>query len=61
MFHQGMLVRHPKSGLGKIVALSGSGPDRTATVDFIAPPRREKIVLAESPLRPVKGCVEDLR
>jgi hypothetical protein len=33
-FREGMLVRHPEYGLGKIVALSGIGPRRTATVNL---------------------------
>ncbi|MGH7194100.1 MAG: ATP-dependent helicase, partial [Candidatus Saccharimonadales bacterium] len=50
-FHQGMDVLHPEYGQGKIVALSGSGPGRTATVEFAA--GEKKFVLAQSPLRPV--------
>lgn len=53
-FHQGMVVRHPNYGLGRIVALSGSGRGRKATVDFLSPTGRKKFVLASSPLRPVK-------
>ena len=52
-FRQGMLVRHPMHGLGRIVALSGSGPQRKASVDF-ATAGRKKFLLADSPLRPVK-------
>jgi DNA helicase-2/ATP-dependent DNA helicase PcrA len=53
-FHQGMLVRHPRYGLGRIVALSGTGDGRKATIDFPRPTGRKKFVLASSPLRPVK-------
>jgi DNA helicase-2/ATP-dependent DNA helicase PcrA len=53
-FAQGMIVRHPKNGLGRIVALSGVGAERVATVDFASPPRREKFVLSQSPLRPLR-------
>ncbi|MBN2216715.1 MAG: UvrD-helicase domain-containing protein [Pirellulales bacterium] len=54
-FHQDMLVRHPKYGLGRIVALSGSGDDRKATVDFTSSAvGRKKFVLKSSPLRPLK-------
>jgi len=53
-FHQGMLVRHPEYGLGRIVALSGSGERRKATVDFQSRVGRKGFVLAMSPLRPVK-------
>ena len=34
VFRQGMVVLHPQYGLGKVVALGGSGGERTATVDF---------------------------
>lgn len=53
-FAQGMIVRHPSHGLGRIVALSGSGARRKATVDFASGSGRLKFVLASSPLRPVK-------
>ncbi|MFH1922992.1 MAG: UvrD-helicase domain-containing protein [Planctomycetota bacterium] len=53
-FHQGMLVRHPQYGLGRVVALSGSGPGRKATVDFASRAGQKKFVIADSPLRPVK-------
>jgi len=52
-FYQGLVVIHPKNGIGTIVALSGSGRSRTATVDFASPPRRLKFVIAKSPLRPL--------
>jgi DNA helicase-2/ATP-dependent DNA helicase PcrA len=52
-FHQGMVVLHPNYGPGLIVALSGAGPHRTATVDFAPPTGRVKFVLAMSPLRPL--------
>jgi DNA helicase-2/ATP-dependent DNA helicase PcrA len=55
-FSQGMLVRHPQSGLGRIVALSGSGRARVATVDFASPPCRAKFVLSQSPLRPIRSA-----
>jgi DNA helicase-2/ATP-dependent DNA helicase PcrA len=54
-FHQGMIVRHPRYGLGRIVALSGAGRGRKATIDFPLPTGRKKFVLASSPLRPLKG------
>jgi DNA helicase-2/ATP-dependent DNA helicase PcrA len=53
-FHQGMVVRHPEYGLGKIVALSGSGDRRTATVTFASSAGEKKFMLAKSPLRPAK-------
>jgi hypothetical protein len=49
-----MVVLHPKFGLGKVIALGGSGGDRTATVDFTSAAGRQKIALAGSGLRPVK-------
>jgi DNA helicase-2/ATP-dependent DNA helicase PcrA len=54
-FHQGMVVRHPKYGLGKIVALGGSGLKRSATVAFASEARQKKFVLAKSDLRPAKA------
>jgi DNA helicase-2/ATP-dependent DNA helicase PcrA len=54
-FRQDMLVRHPEYGLGHVVALSGSGAARKATVDFPPPAGRKKLVLSKSRLRPVKG------
>ena len=53
-FHHGMVVRHPKYGLGRIVAISGQGERRKATVDFVSPSVRKQFVLAESRLRPVR-------
>ena len=53
-FRQGMLVRHPSYGLGRVTALSGSGAGRKATVDFPAGAGRKKFVLAKSSLRPIK-------
>ncbi len=54
-FHQGMIVRHPEYGLGKIVALSGRGDRRTATVAFASAAGQRKFVLIKSPLRPAKS------
>jgi DNA helicase-2/ATP-dependent DNA helicase PcrA len=53
-FHQGMIVRHPEYGLGKVVALSGNGLKRTATVAFASPAGEKKFMLAKSQLRPAK-------
>ncbi len=50
-FAQGMAVVHPEHGLGKIVALSGSGKNRRATVRF-AMAGEKRFVLVHSPLRP---------
>ena len=53
-FQHGMLVLHPQHGLGRIVALSGSGQERRATVDFTSSAGRRKFLLVESPLLPVR-------
>lgn len=52
VFKQGMAVVHPEFGPGKIVALSGNGKGRRATVQFATSGER-KFVLIHSPLRPV--------
>ncbi len=52
-FAQGMLVCHPSHGLGRIVALSGAGARRKATVEFLGGGRRESYILAECPLQPI--------
>ncbi len=52
-FQQGMVVLHPQYGLGQVVALSGSGSGRQATVDFAPPVGRLQFVLLHSPLRPM--------
>ncbi len=58
-FHQGMVVCHPHWGLGKIVALSGSGQLRQATVDFAPGIGRRKLRLADGQLRPI-GVAEKI-
>ncbi len=52
-FQQGLLVRHPAYGLGRITALSGYGTARKATIRFTAGDTRT-FVLSRSPLRAVK-------
>jgi DNA helicase-2/ATP-dependent DNA helicase PcrA len=52
VFTRGMTVVHPDHGPGKIIALSGSGKNRRATIQF-ATAGQKKFVLAYSPLRPV--------
>lgn len=47
-----MAVVHPRYGVGRIVALSGSGEARKATVDFGGAIGRMKFILSQSPLRP---------
>jgi DNA helicase-2/ATP-dependent DNA helicase PcrA len=54
VFRQGMVVLHPQYGIGKVVALGGSGDQRTATIDFASAAGRQKLTLAGSTLRPVK-------
>jgi DNA helicase-2/ATP-dependent DNA helicase PcrA len=54
-FHQGMVVSHPEFGLGKIVAIGGSGPKRSATVQFAGVIGMRKFVLKFSLLRPARG------
>ena len=51
VFAQGMTVVHPDHGVGKIVALSGSGKNRRATVRFVTAGEK-RYILAHSPLRP---------
>jgi DNA helicase II / ATP-dependent DNA helicase PcrA len=54
-FHQGMTVQHPEYGYGEIVAMSGSGPKRIATVKFFEDPTQEKkFRLLLSPLVPAE-------
>ena len=50
-----MVVLHPEYGLGRIVALSGSGIERMATVEFSSRAGRKKFILHASRLRPVKA------
>jgi DNA helicase-2/ATP-dependent DNA helicase PcrA len=49
-FRQGMLVRHADHGPGTVVALSGSGAKRKATVQFLQDGCRRSYVLAYSKL-----------
>jgi DNA helicase II / ATP-dependent DNA helicase PcrA len=53
LFRQGMRVAHPEYGPGKIVALSGSGKNRRATIQF-ATVGQKKIILAHSTVRPAR-------
>jgi DNA helicase-2/ATP-dependent DNA helicase PcrA len=50
-FAYGMRVKHPDYGLGKIVALSGEGKNRTATVNFVMAGEK-KFILIHSLLHP---------
>ena len=51
-FFQGQVVTHPTYGPGKVIALSGGGARRTATVAFAAAGEK-KFIIEKSPLRPV--------
>ncbi len=51
LFAHGMRVKHPEYGLGKIVALSGEGTNRTATVNFVMSGEK-KFILTYSDLLP---------
>ncbi len=53
VFQQGMIVAHPEYGPGKIVALSGTGKNRRATIQF-ATVGQKKIILAHSTVRPAR-------
>jgi DNA helicase-2/ATP-dependent DNA helicase PcrA len=53
-FTQGMVVKHPEYGYGEIVALSGTGPKRTATVKFYDVVEEKKFRLLFSPLEPAE-------
>jgi DNA helicase-2/ATP-dependent DNA helicase PcrA len=53
-FTQGMTVKHPEYGYGEIVALSGAGPKRTASVKFYDLPEEKKFRLLFSPLEPAE-------
>lgn len=52
-FQQGMIVSHPEYGPGRIVALSGAGKNRRATIQF-ATVGEKKIILVHSTLRPAR-------
>jgi DNA helicase-2/ATP-dependent DNA helicase PcrA len=54
-FERGMVIQHPEFGLGKIVALSGTGVKRMATVQFFTQPGERRFVLIHSPLQPVQS------
>jgi DNA helicase-2/ATP-dependent DNA helicase PcrA len=53
VFKQGMTVTHPEYGPGKIIALSGMGKNRRATIQF-ATVGQKKIILAHSSVRPAR-------
>lgn len=51
-FEPGMLVRHPRSGLGTVVEVSPPGARRTVTVEF-EDGHRSSFVASKCPLQPV--------
>lgn len=53
VFQQGMRVIHPEYGPGRIVALSGVGKKRRATIQF-ATVGQKKIILVHSAVRPAR-------
>jgi DNA helicase-2/ATP-dependent DNA helicase PcrA len=55
LFHHGMIVDHPEYGPGEIIALSGRGFKRTATVRFYGGQGEKKFLLAHSPLKPAEA------
>ncbi len=49
-----MIVSHPEYGGGEIIALSGEGRTRTATVRFFGSAGEKKFRLSHSPLVPAE-------
>ena len=54
-FQLGMVVQHPEFGLGKIMALSGKGNKRSASIQFFTLSRQKRFVLMHSELQPVSS------
>jgi len=54
VFKHGMAVEHPQYGAGTIIALSGDGPKRTATVRFFQDSEERKFRLLFSDLTPAE-------
>src|SRR6185369_12287927 len=55
VFRHGMAVEHPQYGAGTIIALSGDGPKRTATVRFFQDNEERKFRLIFSDLMPAEA------
>jgi DNA helicase-2/ATP-dependent DNA helicase PcrA len=55
VFRHGMAVEHPQYGTGTIIALSGNGPKRTATVRFFQDNEERKFRLIFSDLVPAEA------
>jgi DNA helicase-2/ATP-dependent DNA helicase PcrA len=53
MFKHGMHVTHPQYGMGEVIALSGEGPKRRASVRFDDGSER-KFVLLHADLTPAE-------
>ncbi len=57
VFQQGMVVKHPEYGLGKIIALSGDDTNRTCHRGLCLASRPEDVrALSKSPLRPASAA-----
>jgi DNA helicase-2/ATP-dependent DNA helicase PcrA len=54
VFRHGMTVEHPEYGAGTIIALSGDGPKRTATIRFFKDEQERKFRLIFSDLTPAQ-------
>lgn len=52
-FTVGMLVRHPRYGLGRVTSVGGYANRRTVSVDFDDGTRSETFITAKCPLQPV--------
>ena len=55
VFRHGMTVEHPQYGAGTIIALSGNGPKRTATVRFFQDNEERKFRLIFCDLVPAEA------
>jgi DNA helicase-2/ATP-dependent DNA helicase PcrA len=55
IFRHGMSVEHPQYGAGTVIALSGDGPKRTATVKFCGDGQERKFRLIFSDLTPTEA------
>ncbi|MGE3780436.1 MAG: ATP-dependent helicase, partial [Pirellulaceae bacterium] len=54
-FQLGMLIRHPRHGIGKIIDISGNGSKRMATVQFFDTPRPAKFLLQHCTMEVLNG------
>ncbi len=52
-FALGMMVRHPRYGVGTVIDVSGLSRHRIVTVEFESDRRTEKFIAAKCPLQPV--------